>query len=151
MPGYKAIQNFTGKVNESQYIQLTMVDATVAMPAVGFNTFQGEGNSMQIRWMAAYLGLALVPVLTSGSFEAAAQSACSPRSDVLGHLAKKYGEATVATGVTNKGGLVEVLTTGDGNTWTIIVSMPNGTSCMVAAGEGWRTMEYNDTKLAPAT
>ncbi len=106
---------------------------------------------MQIKWIAAYLGLALVPVLTLGSFEAAAQSACSPRTDVLGHLAKKYGEAPVAIGVTNKGGLVEVLTTGDGNTWTIIVSMPNGTACMVAAGEGWRTKAYDDSKLAPAT
>ncbi len=106
---------------------------------------------MQIKWIAAYLGLALVPVLTLGSFEAAAQTACKPRTDVVGHLAKKYGEAPVAIGVTNNGGLVEVLTTGDGNTWTIIVSMPSGTSCMVAAGEGWRSMERDDAKLAPAT
>jgi hypothetical protein len=106
---------------------------------------------MQIKWIATYLGLILGPVLTLGSFEAAAQGACSPRTDVVGHLAKKYGEAPVAIGVTNKGGLVEVLTTGDGNTWTIIVSMPNGTSCMVAAGEGWRTMEFDDAKQAPAT
>ncbi len=106
---------------------------------------------MQIKWIAAYLGLALVPVLTLGSIEAVAQSACSPRTEVVGHLAKKYGEAPVAIGVTNKGGLVEVLTTGDGNTWTIIVSMPNGQSCMVAAGEGWRTKDYDDSKLAPAT
>jgi len=70
---------------------------------------------------------------------------------VVGHLAKKYGEAPVAIGVTNKGGLVEVLTTGDGNTWTIIVSMPNGTACMVAAGEGWRTKDYDAAELAPAT
>ncbi len=105
---------------------------------------------MQIKRIAAYSGLVLVPVLSLGSFEAAAQGACSPRTDVLGHLAKKYGEAPVAIGVTNKGGLVEVLTTGDGKTWTIIVSMPNGTACMVAAGEGWRTMKHNDTKLAPA-
>ncbi len=106
---------------------------------------------MQIKMIAAYLGLTLVPVLTLGSFEAAAQTACNPRTEVVGHLAKKYGEAPVAIGVTNKGGLVEVLTTGDGNTWTIIVSMPNGTSCMVAAGEGWRSMERDDAKLAPAT
>ena len=110
---------------------------------------------MQIKWTTAYLGLALVPALTLGSFETAAQveaqASCSPRNDVLGHLAKKYGEAPVALGVTNKGGLVEVLTTGDGNTWTIIVSTPNGTSCMVAAGEGWRTKNYDAAELAPAT
>ena len=81
---------------------------------------------------------------------AAQQAVCDTRVHVLGQLAKKYGEAPVAIGVTNKGGLVEVLTTSDGNTWTIIVSMPNGTACMVAAGEGWRTMKHDDTKLAPA-
>ena len=106
---------------------------------------------MRIAKISAWFGLALVPVLTLSSFEAAAQSACSPRGDVIGHLAKKYGETPVATGVTNKGGLVEVLTTGDGTTWTIIVSRPNGTSCMVAAGEDWRTKDYDGAKLAPST
>ena len=106
---------------------------------------------MQIKWIATCLSLALTPVMTLGSLEAAAQSACSPRTDVVGHLAKKYGEAPVAIGVTNKGGLVEVLTSNDGNTWTIIVSQPNGTSCMVAAGEGWRSKKHDDSKLAPAT
>ena len=128
-----------------------MVNATAATPTVAFNTFKGKEKRMQIKWIAACLGLALAPVSTLGSFEAAAQTACSPRADVVGHLAKKYGEAPVAVGVTNKGGLVEVLTTGDGNTWTIIVSMPNGTSCMVATGEGWRIKDYDDSKLAPAT
>ena len=60
---------------------------------------------------------------------------------MLAHLAQKYGEAPVAIGVTSGGGLVEILTSGDGATWTIIVSGPNGTSCMVAAGEGWRTLK----------
>ncbi len=98
-------------------------------------------------WKRMILGAALALLAT----EAAAQSACNQRDDVIGHLAKKFGEAPVALGVTNKGNLVEVLTTGDGNTWTIIVSQPNGTSCMVAAGEGWRTKDHDDTKLAPKT
>ena len=106
---------------------------------------------MRISMITAWFSFALVPVSALSSFEAAAQTACSPRNDVVGHLAKKYGEAPVALGVTNKGGLVEVLTTGDGTTWTIIVSQPNGTSCMVAAGEGWRTKDYDDAKLAPST
>ncbi len=90
-------------------------------------------------------------LISWGAVSAMAQSACSPRAEVIGHLAKKYGEAPVAIGVTNKGGLVEVLTTIDGGTWTIIVSMPNGTSCLVAAGEGWRTKTYDKSKLDPTT
>ncbi len=64
---------------------------------------------------------------------------CDLHDKVLAHLAKKYSEATVAIGVTNTGGLVEVLTTRDGSTWTIIVTTPQGMSCLVTAGEGWRT------------
>ncbi len=74
---------------------------------------------------------------------------CDKRAKVLGHLAQKYREAPVAVGVTNSGGLVEVLTTGDGNTWTIIVSNPDGLSCLVAAGEGWRKIDADPSKIDP--
>ncbi len=77
------------------------------------------------------------------------QATCVQRSEALAHLDKKYGEVQVAIGVTNKGGLVEVLTSADGATWTIIVTTPDGTSCLVASGEGWRTKPRDDSKLAP--
>lgn len=81
--------------------------------------------------------LATVPPVVAPS--PAVTTPCPPRDFVLGQLAQRYGEAPIAFGVTSTGGLVEVLS--NGNTWTIIVSMPDGTSCMVAAGEGWRSLE----------
>ena len=75
------------------------------------------------------------------SSAAAAQSQCNDRAKVIDLLAQKYKEAPVASGVTNNGGLVEVLTDHKGGTWTIIVTTPQGVSCLVAAGEGWRAME----------
>ena len=74
---------------------------------------------------------------------------CDQRARVIGHLAQKYKEAPVAIGVTSTGGMVEVLTTGDGGTWTIILSNPNGTSCLVAAGEGWRALHIDRTVYDP--
>ena len=74
---------------------------------------------------------------------------CDRRAKVLGHLAQKYKEAPIAVGVTSSGGIVEVLTTGDGETWTIILSDPNGTSCLIAAGEGWRSLPFDDHLLDP--
>ena len=74
---------------------------------------------------------------------------CDQRARVLGHLAQKYKEAPVAIGVTTSGGMVEVLTTGDGGTWTIILSNPNGTSCLVAAGEGWRALQFEKSAHDP--
>ena len=41
-------------------------------------------------------------------------------------------------GVTSTGGLVEVLSTDDGDTWTIIVTDPRGQSCLLTHGEGLR-------------
>jgi hypothetical protein len=65
------------------------------------------------------------------------QPACTKRSDVVDHLAGKYKEAPVAIGLANNGGVVEVLSSQSGASWTIIITMPNGTACMVAAGENW--------------
>ena len=90
---------------------------------------------------------ALIAALIAASAGGAAQQVtCNQRDDVLGHLAQKYQELPVAVGVTDRGGLVEVLSTGDGKTWTIIISSPDGEACMVAAGEGWRALPRADTR-----
>lgn len=86
------------------------------------------------------LASGLAAALT-GTKADAATAACQQRDDVLKHLAGKYSEAPVAVGVTNTGGLVEVLSSGEEGTWTIIVTSPTGLSCLMAAGEGWRPLE----------
>jgi len=40
-------------------------------------------------------------------------------------------------GIANYGGLVEILSSQSGTSWTIILTMPNGVTCMIAAGENW--------------
>ena len=70
---------------------------------------------------------------------------CDLHEKVTAHLAKKYGEAVTALGVSNYGALVEVLANLETGTWTIIVTAPGGPACLVGAGEGWRTID----KLLP--
>ena len=86
------------------------------------------------------VGAVLLTVATA----AAAQRVCSDREEVVKGLESKYQETPVAIGTTPTGGLVELLTTKDGLTWTIIVSvpMPGGkvVTCLVASGEGWRSL-----------
>ncbi len=83
--------------------------------------------------------LAVTVFVAAFSLPAAAQqqAACAKRGDVLKHLSAKYTEAPVAIGLANNGGLVEVLSSKKRNSWTIIITMPNGSTCMVAAGENW--------------
>ena len=82
----------------------------------------------------------VVPVVMMSS-PAQAQLKCGDRMEALNHLSTKYHEAPVAVGLATNGGVVEVLSTLDGKTWTIIVTMPNGKSCLIAAGQDWESVE----------
>jgi len=70
----------------------------------------------------------------------AAPQICGARAELLAELTKRYSEAPVAVGLSNGGALVEVLTNDSGSTWTILVSQPDGTSCLVASGEAWQEL-----------
>ncbi len=43
----------------------------------------------------------------------------------------------MAIGLTGNGSVIELFTTGDGSTWTIVITSPDGLSRVVAAGESW--------------
>ena len=90
---------------------------------------------------AVLLSIALALV----SSAALAQVPCGERAKIVGWLGVNYKEAPVATGLSNKGALVEVLSSVDGETWTIIVTKPNGISCIVDTGQAWqpRAPEYD--------
>ena len=83
----------------------------------------------------------IVAALGTPVAAAAAAETCGPRAEILQQLSKRYSEAPVAVGLANNGSLIEVLTNTSGSTWTIIVSQPNGASCLVAAGESWQDMK----------
>lgn len=81
-----------------------------------------------------------VPISGVALEHAAAQHQvpCAKRADVLKHLSAKYSETPIGIGLANNGGVIEVLTSADGATWTIIITLPNGPTCMVSAGENWQ-------------
>lgn len=91
------------------------------------------------RWFSA-LAMASVLTLTLSQTASAEPEACQPHREILAHLAKNYRELPAAVGLTNAGNLIEVLSTSDGSTWSIIVTTPNGLSCLVAAGESWQEL-----------
>ncbi len=66
-----------------------------------------------------------------------AQGACAPRGDLARLLSQRHSEAPVALGLASNGNLMEVFASKLGETWTLVMSMPNGNSCVVAAGESW--------------
>ncbi len=85
---------------------------------------------------AMLLGLLVLPL----SLPAKAQNICTARTEVLEHLGSNYSEAPVAMGLANNGGVIEVLSSGSGKTWTIIITMPNGVTCLLAVGVSWEIL-----------
>ena len=81
--------------------------------------------------------LALALALTISTISSAqAQMPCGKREDFTAKLQKKYGE--VRRGMGLGGGMIfELWTNGDSGSWTILMTRPNGVSCIYAAGEEW--------------
>ena len=70
----------------------------------------------------------------------AMDSPCSERKVVIRQLSALFSEKPVAMGLTNNGGVIELLHSKDRTTWTLIITMPNGVTCPIAAGESWETI-----------
>jgi hypothetical protein len=77
-------------------------------------------------------------VLALAPFGASAAPQCAPRADAIERLYKRYKEIPVGIGVIHNGSLMEVFASEGGSTWSILVTSPQGWSCLVAAGEAWR-------------
>lgn len=78
-----------------------------------------------------------------------AQENCAARAAVIEYLSDSYQEAPVAMGMTNGGEVLEILTSANGATWTILVTSSDGRTCMVAAGDGWRSAPLAMSRLEP--
>lgn len=84
------------------------------------------------------LPLHAVAALAVLAVNAESTAGCGPRDEVLSQLAERYREAPVAIGLASNGGLIELLTADTGTTWTLIITAPNGSSCVLAEGEDWQ-------------
>ena len=78
------------------------------------------------------------------SLPISAAPVCGDRETVLSSLAEKYDEHPVEVGVTSQGGIIELLVSKDGATWTLLFSHPTGPACLVASGEAWQALPAQD-------
>ncbi len=96
--------------------------------------------------MKGYFLLATFATMTAAG-SANAQTFCADRTQILDRLSHTYSEAPAAMGLAASGGVVEVLTSKEGGTWTIIVTTPNGNSCLVLSGEHWEPVKRKEVAL----
>lgn len=94
---------------------------------------------MTIRFLLPALALAAAagpaaPVAAQGT-------QCGERARVVQHLLERYGETRRAVGLAANNVVVEVYASADTGTWTITATLPNGLTCLIAAGQGYEPVE----------
>ena len=87
------------------------------------------------------LALAVAVLMPINAPANAQSSNCFIRSKVVDHLYKKFKESLIIAGLAANGSVMEVFSSPDGNTWTVILTDANGRSCIVASGEAWITIQ----------
>lgn len=78
-----------------------------------------------------------VAILCFAGAAVAQQTVCGERDRILKVLEKEYGETLAGTGVLPNGTMLELHTSPDGS-FTVLVTLPNGPTCIRADGTGWR-------------
>jgi hypothetical protein len=103
----------------------------------------GQEVEMQATRYLRRLGLALLALcfaLTLAPAQASAQAvACGPHAKVVDRLFDRYNEKRIALALTSGGQLLEILVSPKGS-WTIIITQPNGPSCLVSSGDNWQSI-----------
>ncbi len=89
--------------------------------------------------LGAIVGLLTVNLAAPGAQAQQTGPLCDARTTVLKMLNGTFDEKPNAMGLANNGTVVEVLKSEE-RTWTIIMTAPNGVSCMLATGKHWQVV-----------
>jgi ABC-type Mn2+/Zn2+ transport system permease subunit len=69
---------------------------------------------------------------------------CSNTADVVASLATNYGETLQSSGLAQDGTLMGLYASPETGTWTLTVTLPNGMTCLVAAGQDYIAAPQGD-------
>jgi hypothetical protein len=65
---------------------------------------------------------------------------CHNAMEIAKQLSNKYAEAPVAFGLQSNGNLLQVYSSEEKGTWTVVSTTPGGVSCIIAAGKRWESL-----------
>ena len=82
------------------------------------------------------LSMAVAALLVASAQPTQAQMVCGKRLDIVKALEDGHSEQRTAAGISGNGGLVELFTAGTG-TWTLLLTVPGGPTCLLGSGEEW--------------
>lgn len=85
----------------------------------------------------APLALLVLPALADAQ---TARTICAERDQIVGTLTGYFGETARSWGMGPAGRIVEIFASDETGTWTITVTAPDGTTCLVASGNSWEDL-----------
>ena len=115
------------------------------------NTNSEHSKGLARRLRNSILGVGAAATLAYGFSSLAYQGSayaepiCGIHRDVLDRLKEAYSETPDSIGLASNGAIIEVLVS-DKKTWTIVMTQPNGVSCLMAVGEDWQEVPRNKKK-----
>jgi hypothetical protein len=84
------------------------------------------------------MGGIFLPAIPADAQMAGAQMMCGKRADIIRQLDEKYGETRRSLGLAGGRGVVELYASDETGSWTILLTSPQGTACMMASGEAFQ-------------
>lgn len=85
----------------------------------------------------ARLAIAAALFASTPVAEAETRPACARRDQVIQKLEEKFGETLRSVGLHQTEGVVEVYSSEETGTWTILMTRPDGMSCLISSGQMW--------------
>lgn len=88
-----------------------------------------------MRIAAALIGLSIATAATAQGQN------CGNHDLAVERLTEKYGESRQSIGIGTKGRVVETCANLESGTWTVLITAPNGITCIVASGQAFERLD----------
>jgi hypothetical protein len=100
-----------------------------------------SGNETEVEMLTKVLCAAAALAVLSSPAAATSMSYCGERTKIVEVLNTKYQESRLSGGIIGEAGtgIMELFVSKKG-TWTILATMAQGKTCIVAAGQAWQEM-----------
>lgn len=95
-----------------------------------------------MRWLLGLMVATALLFVVLLAQDATAAPQCDVAERVFALLQDRYGEGRVGEGAAN-GGRLLIFAHPEGDTWSVVVLLPNGQACLMASGADWEIVAPN--------
>lgn len=71
---------------------------------------------------------------------------CGERAKIIQGLTEKYGETRQVIGLARNNRIMELYASTETGSWTLVVTLPDGRSCLLATGDSYEYLNGSKTK-----